>query len=181
VRLRLDVGVEQRFSHDGERVRRHLPRDVELHSIGPPVRAPARVGDHRIAVAGDARAVKCRLRETALPQVEIVLAGEQPLAEQELGAFQAAALVEPAAVRDEDVADVLGVAEQHQRLRTDAERRNVAEVAGERGEELQRTPDDGQSELAGIAPARARDGRCGHDAEDSSRRLRPSGSVRYDP
>ena len=61
-------------------------------------------------------AVKRRLREASLAQVELVFAGQQAVAEQPLGPLEPAALVKVSVVRDEDLADELGVAEQVERL-----------------------------------------------------------------
>ena len=141
------------------RVYAAISRDTS--SVAPSrqrVGATRGVRRHGVGVGGDARAVKGGLRETALPQVELVLAREEPLAEQHLRALEAAALVEEAPVRDEHVADAVGVAHEHHRLSGDAEAGDVAVAASEIGEERERTPDHGERELAGIALARTGDG-----------------------
>jgi hypothetical protein len=163
VRLAFDVRVEQRLADDGERVRRHLSRHVEPLAIAPLLRAPRGVRRHRLGVRRDSSAMEGGLREPALPEMQLVLAREQPFTEQHLGAFQAASLVEHPPVRDEHVADPIRIADEDHRLRRDADARDVAVEMRELLEQLERTSDHGQRELAGIALARP-----GHRAESAA-------------
>ena len=158
VRLALDVGVEQRLADDGERVRRHLARHVERRAVAPAFRAPCGVRRHGVGVRGDARAVKGGLRQTTLAQMELVLARQEPLAEEHPRALETATLVEVATVRDEHVADPVGMAHEHDRLAGDTESGNVAVGASQIGEERERPPDHRERELTGITLARTGDG-----------------------
>ena len=54
-------------------------------------------------------------------------------------------------MRDEHVADAVGMTHEHDGLAGDAEAGDVAVGAREIGEERERTPHVGESELAGIA------------------------------
>src|SRR5205823_1974242 len=134
----------------------HLARDVEQRSVAPSLRPTRGVRRHGVGVRSDARAVKRRLRETALPKMQLVFAREQSLAEQHLRALEAASLVERAAVRDEHVADAIGIAEQDDRLTGDVESGDVAMRARQPGKEIERSAHGRQRELAGIPLARSR-------------------------
>ena len=158
MRLALDVGVEERLADDGEGVRRHLPRDVERRAVVPMLGATRGIRRHGVGVGGDARPMEGRLGEPALAQVQLVLAREQSLAEQHLRALEATTLVEEATVRDEHVADAVGMTDEHHRLAGDAKAGDVAVGAREIGEERERTPHHGERELAGIALARTGNG-----------------------
>jgi len=68
--------------------------------------------DHRARVCADPLPVKGRLHETTLAQVELSLAGEEPFAEKHLRALEHVPLHEGALVRDEHVANVIGVREK---------------------------------------------------------------------
>jgi hypothetical protein len=57
-------------------------------------------------------AVKGRLHETTLPQVEFPLAREQPFAKEHLRALEHVPFHEGALVRDEHVAHLIGVGEE---------------------------------------------------------------------
>ena len=81
----------------------------------------------------------------------LVLAREESLAEEHLGALEAASLVEHPPVRDEHVADPFGIADEDDRLRRDANAGDVAMQVRELLEKLERPADDGQRELARIA------------------------------
>ena len=160
VGLALDVGVEQRLADDGERISRHLAGHVESLAVAPALGAPRRVRRHRLGVRGDARTVERGLREPALPPVQLVLARQQTLAEQHLGALEAASLVEQPAVRDEHVADLVRMTHEHDRLRGDSDAGHVAVPPREVSEQGERTADHRQRELTRVALARS-----GHRAE----------------
>ena len=73
-------------------------RQRAAHAIG--------IGDHRVGIRRDPLAVERRLHQPPLSQMRRAFAGQQPFAEQPLGALQRAALGEVAVVGDEDVLDV---------------------------------------------------------------------------
>jgi hypothetical protein len=75
--------------------------------------------------------MKRRLRQPPLAKMEVVLAREQPFAEEDLGALEAASLVKLAPVRDEDVADERGVADERDGLLADVKDADVSILAGE--------------------------------------------------
>jgi hypothetical protein len=108
--------------------------------------------------------MKRGLREPSLPQMQLVFAREQTLAEQHLRALEAATLVEHSSVRDEHVADLIGMADEDDRLRRDADAGDVAISLRELLEQGEGAADDGERELAGIALARP-----GHRAEAAAR------------
>jgi hypothetical protein len=89
-----DVGAEQRLAGDAEGERGHLGREVDPALRGRQAGLPARDavpavapalggGGHGDGVAGDALAVEGGLRDTSLAAVELALAREEAVAEQE--------------------------------------------------------------------------------------------------
>ena len=82
----------------------------------PSVTSARGVRGHDGAVAGDALPVKRRLAQPPLPKVKLAFAGEKAGAEQPFGTLEATSLVKVPVVRDEDVANEVGVAEQIERL-----------------------------------------------------------------
>src|ERR1700712_1964031 len=79
-----------------------------------------------VAVCGGACAMKRRLCKAALAKMEFVLTREEAFAEQDLRALEAASLVKMTRVRDEHVANVIGMADQHDRLAADVNHGDVA-------------------------------------------------------
>ena len=108
--------------------------------------------------------MKGRLGEPALPKVKLVLAREQSLTEEHLGALESPSLVEEPSVGDEHVADPVGIADENDRLRSDADAGDVAVAVRELLEQRERPTDHGERELAGKALARP-----GHRAEAAAR------------
>src|SRR5437762_42887 len=94
--------------------------------------------DHHASVAGDALAVKRRLHQPALPKMNRALARQQAVAEQPLAALEAAALREVPVVGDENVFDLLRVADEEQLLAAHAVVDDVAVLARDAREELER-------------------------------------------
>jgi len=82
----------------------------------PAVAACRRVGSHRGAIGRDTLAVKCRLRETPLSEMEVAFAREQPFAEQHLRPLEPPPLVKVPVVRDEHIPHEIRMAEQVERL-----------------------------------------------------------------
>ena len=99
-----------------------------------------------------------RLREAALPAVVLALARQKPFTEQTLRALQRAPLVEAFVVRDEHVADEVGMIEEKGALRPDAEPRHVAVVAREAREKLERVAPE--REHVAARPPTLRPRRC---------------------
>ena len=156
VRLTFDVGVEERLADHRQRVRRHLVVHLQHVAVLPMLRAPLGVCRHDVTIRGDAGAMKGRLRQAALAEVELVLARQEPIAQQHLRALESASLVEVARVGDEDVADLVGVRREDDGLSPDAEHRDVAVRLLERRKKRERTPRDADHGLAGIAVLPAR-------------------------
>jgi len=61
------------------------------------------VGHHRGRIRGNTVSMKCRLYQPALAQMERVLAGQEAFAEEDLDAFEPAALVKVLIVRNQNV------------------------------------------------------------------------------
>ena len=142
-RLRFDVGVEERLADDRQRQPVHLACDVERRAVGP--RPPHAVGvlDHHAPVARDALAVKRRLHQPSLAKMNRALARQQAVAEQPLAALEAAALREVPVVGDEDVFDLLRVPDKEQLLAAHAVVDDVAVLARDAREEVERIPTAG--------------------------------------
>jgi hypothetical protein len=94
--------------------------------------------DHQVAVPGHAIAVKSRLHQAPLPQVECAFAGQQTLAEQAFAPFESSALGEIPVVRDEHIANQLRLVDEEQLFAGHPVRRDVAVRACELREEVER-------------------------------------------
>src|SRR5882757_2421350 len=70
--------------------------------------------------------MKCRLSEAPLPEVKFAFAGEEPFAQHFLGAHERATLDEVLLIRDEHVANEIGMVEQVNALVADLEEHDVA-------------------------------------------------------
>src|SRR5262249_39176497 len=108
----------------------------------PSVPHPSGVFDHRRGVPGDALAMKGGLRQPSLAQMKFAFAGQQPFAEQSLRALQPLALHKCSVVRDQRVADVIGVVEQEDRLRAELEINKIAVSLGQIGQKFDRIAAD---------------------------------------
>ena len=97
-----------------------------------------RVRHHRVAVGGDAIAMKRRLHQPPLAEMVRIFAGQQPLAKQPPRALQAAPLDEVPVVCDEDVLNQMRVADEKNLLAAHAVGHDVAIGACQAGEERQR-------------------------------------------
>ena len=118
-------------------VRRDISRGhVQRRAVGPAAPHAIRVRHHRRRVRGDAVAVKRGLHQAALPEMNGVLARQQPLAEQTLRPFETTALVEVLVVRDEHVLDDRWIAGDEQVL---AAHPQVGKVAVRRARGPRRT------------------------------------------
>src|SRR5260221_9341092 len=82
--------------------------------------------------------MKRRLHQTALTEVEGILARQQSIAQQTLRPLETAALREVAVVRDEDVADVLRIVDEENLLAAHPVRHEVPVLARESGEKRER-------------------------------------------
>ena len=111
-RLGLDVGVEQRLADDRRASTRSSPARRRRVAPSDHDRRVRRRTPPSCRVGGDALAVKRRLHQPALSQVEIALAREQARAEQTLRALEATALGEIPVVRDQDVLDAMGIVDE---------------------------------------------------------------------
>ena len=175
--LRFDVGVEERLADDRQGEPVHLARDVERGAVDP--RPPHAVGvlDHHASVAGDALAMKRRLHQPALPEMNRALAGQQAVAEQPLAALEAAALGEVPVVGDEDVFHLLRVADEEQLLAAHAVVDDVAVLARDAREEVERIPAARtireRREQRKLRPGRSRNGNR-HRSSVARRQTEPS-------
>ena len=153
--LPLDVGIEQRLADDGERETRHLRGHVERLTPPPAVARPFSVRRHRRRVGHDPVAVERRLRQPPLAHVILALARQQPLPEEQLHAFQPAALGEVPLLGDQDLASGLGIRHQKAAHRPDGERDEITVPLGARREERQGVPGHRIHDLPRIAGLRA--------------------------
>src|SRR5262249_31319867 len=83
-------------------------------------------------------AMECRLREPTLAAMELALAGEESVAQQNAGPFEHPALGEVGLVGDQDVLDPVGMIEQVRILGTQAELNDVTMQASRVLEEPRR-------------------------------------------
>ena len=83
------------------------------------------------------RSVKCRLHQPALAQMERVLTGQQAFAEEDLDAFEAAALVKVLIVCDQDVSNDGGIVRDEEMFTSHAQIREIAVLLRQVGEELE--------------------------------------------
>ena len=118
--------------------------------------------------------MKGRLGEPALPKVKLVLAREQSLTEEHLGALESPSLVEEPSVGDEHVADPVGIADENDRLRSDADAGDVAVAVRELLEQRERPTDHGgpRAEAAARAGVARRGGESHAQTVFSSPRRR---------
>jgi hypothetical protein len=107
------------------------------------------------------------LREAALAQVHLALAGQQPLAQHHAGALQRLALDEGAVTGDQPVAHQLGVRQQVHAPLPEAPLRHVAVLAVHPLQERQRVAPEGGQRAQRKAAARA--GRLGETQNGGAR------------
>jgi hypothetical protein len=88
------VGTEQRLAHYAQRQPHHFIRDIQRASLLPAPAQPHGILAHHRRVPGHAVPMKRGLNQAALPQMKLAFAGQQPLAQQNLGALQRPALDE---------------------------------------------------------------------------------------
>ena len=84
-RLRFDVGVEEAFADDAQREQKHVVMEIARFAGVPGTRHLERVVADDGAIGSDAVAMKGRLREPTLAQVQRLFAGEQTIAEHKAG------------------------------------------------------------------------------------------------
>ena len=103
----------------------HLLRRVQRCTFLPLRGRLIGVGDHRVRVRADPRAVKSGLHQPTLAQVKVTFARQQAVTEKLPRALEAAALGEIPVVSDEDVANILGVVDEKYQLATHPVRRKL--------------------------------------------------------
>src|SRR5262249_14483220 len=85
LRVLLELDSEERPGDDVEAETSHLVVDVDRPLVAfPALHQRTSPLDHERAEGGDATVVEGRLHETPLPQPEVALAGDEPLAEEAL-------------------------------------------------------------------------------------------------
>ena len=135
----VDVAAEQAMADDAQGETYHFC--VQVDGPGGLLMVPCvgKLGgecDDSLAIAGDAGAVKSRLRETAMTEVEGVLAGKEAFTEDAAGTAQDDPTEVVRGVSNEDVGDVVGVIElELAKAIGSAEADHVTEASGVRAVE----------------------------------------------
>src|SRR5688572_4701555 len=128
-----EIAAEQRTQDDGAREAHHLVGDVHRSSVRgnrlPFVRRLARRLRHHAGERRDTLPMECRLRDPALPQPELVFAGQQPIPDRHPQLLIERALVIIARVVLQHVTDIGGIGNEIASPRTDLEVDDVAEAA----------------------------------------------------
>ena len=83
--------------------------------------------------------MKRRLRQTPLPPVKFIFAGQQSFTQQTLGALQREAFMKAWVIGDQNVLDVVRMIQEKRFLRTETKIGNVAILRGEVLKKWQRT------------------------------------------
>ena len=125
-----DLGAEERLSGDGQRQAHHLDEDVARLPRPPFVQDLLGGVDHDRGVGRDALAGEGRLDQAALPQPEIALAGQQALAQDQRRHPQGKVLDVILVIVKENGLNVLGIADKVDAPRPEAQRDNIAIIAG---------------------------------------------------
>ena len=120
------VGIEKRFAGDGQGESSHLLMNINDLPVAPALAQTRGKRHHGLGITGDALAMKHRLHQAALTQVEIALTGEQALAQQQTRALQRASFGKLAGAGDQQVFDVIGMIEQEEALAAAAEINDIA-------------------------------------------------------
>jgi hypothetical protein len=137
-RFDFHVRAEECLAYDQQRQLLQLQGDVDFEPVLPTLAPPRRPRCHQVAIARDVPAVKRRQDEPALAVVVFSLARQKTLTEEEFRAPHRIALLEAVLPGDENVFDVVGVAEQKEAESLRAEIGNVAAVGGHPSKEVGR-------------------------------------------
>ena len=127
---RLDVEVEEALAYDAQSQFEHLGVQVDDGSGAPVGGDGGGVVTDDFAIGGDALAEEGWLHEAALAHVQRLFAGEQALAEDDLGALHDDATGVFGSIFDEEVFDEIGMIELVDVAIEDFEVNEVAEFAG---------------------------------------------------
>ena len=120
-RVSFDVLAEESATYDGQGDPHHLFGHVASFTRFPAVCYLTRRGRHGCRVRYQSIAVKGRLGEPALAQMEFTFAGQEAFAEQDLGPLKKSAFDEIAAVCYENILDEIRPVEQIHVLLADFE------------------------------------------------------------
>ena len=82
--------------------------------------------------------MECGLHHAALAKMQFAFAREEPVAEENLGAFENVAFDELFLVRDEHIAHGIWMREQHQRMTSHADTNRITILGGELDKEIER-------------------------------------------
>src|SRR5262249_14356082 len=138
----------------------HLLLEVQRTTVSPSLACASRIVRHDRSVRGDAIAMEGRLGQLPLTAVEIVFARQQPLAQKALCHLEPAALMEYAAVGNQNVADIVGMVDQVDALAAELEWNYITIVSGQTHQEAKRVPAKRNQQAAG-KPLHGTGRRCG--------------------
>jgi hypothetical protein len=136
LRVAIDVEAEQCPAHDAQREPHHLLVDVDRarrHRL-PPIEELPGVPGHRSGEARDLVAVEARLHEPALPPPCVTLGRQQPVAQHQLEAPVVPALDVVLRVLRQQVADAVGVVDDHVPKRPEVQVDHVPVLLGRAGD-----------------------------------------------
>ena len=136
--------------------------DVDRLAVSQPLAVPRRVLDHRPAVLLDHRVMEQRLDQAALPLVDVVLRGDQPVAEDAPQQVVERLLVEVVVLRDQDLLDRVRMGEQRDLERPDPVAHGVPVSALHPGREPELVAPQRRHELARVRLAGLRRQPFGH-------------------
>src|SRR5262245_52900292 len=121
--------------------------DIADLAVAPAPEQTLRVLDHDGAVAGDAVALERRLHEAALAQPEVVLAGQETVAQQEAVHAQGVVLAKVRVVAEQHFLDEVGMTDEVEATWAQADQDDIAVLAGR----LQEEGEHVATELAQVA------------------------------
>src|SRR5690348_4096720 len=111
LRITFHVGIEKRLADDSQGKSHHLLMQVDHAAAAPMLLMALGIIDHGASVGENTLAMKGRLNQPPLTQMEAVLAGEQSVAKNLARALHHAPLVMIARTVDEHVLRHLGMQE----------------------------------------------------------------------
>ena len=164
-----NLGVEEALDDYAQSQFHQLLVYVDLVTLLPTARVLERVVDHYLRIDRDSFLVERGLDKTPLPQVEIALAGDEPLAKTHFHGLLHWALAHIHMMRDDEVPYMIRMIEQVGFEWPPGKKNNITEVADGPSHQAQRiayegqqSTDDGQPSWSGWYGYTCRLWRSGH-------------------